>query len=334
LGVAAKRDSSRPRLGFIGAGTTGSAFARCLAGAGYPVVAVASRTAASAERLAERPKGCRAVAEPQAVADVADLVFITTPDDAIASVAAQVQWRSGSWVVHVSGAESLDVLEPAHRLGAAVGSIHPLQTFADSEQAVASMPGSIFALEGEGPLLECLREMVLALRGHAVELRPCDKALYHAAAVLVSNYVVTLMDMATRLWQQFEADPDSAAEALLPLLQGTVDNLRRLGLPDALTGPIARGDLGTVRRHLVALEATAPDLLPAYRELGLRTIPVAEALGRKRASLGRSGGLDQERAEALRGLLAPEAVAAGTSPPRPRPGGAPYQAGNWRCQGQ
>jgi predicted short-subunit dehydrogenase-like oxidoreductase (DUF2520 family) len=308
----ADRDSSRPRLGFIGAGTTGGAFARCLAGAGYPVVAVASRTSASAERLAGRLKGCRAVADPQAVAAVADLVFITTSDDVIAEVAAQVRWRPGVWVVHVSGAESLDVLEPARRAGAAVGSIHPLQTFADAEQAVASMPGSTFALEGEGPLLACLRDMALALGGRAIELRPQDKALYHLAAVLVSNYVVTLMDVATGLWQQFGVDQDSATEALLPLLQGTVNNLRRLGLPDALTGPIARGDLGTVRRHLEALEASAPDLLPAYRELGLRTIAVATALAEKRSRLGRSGGLQREQAEALRRLLAAEAVAAGT----------------------
>jgi predicted short-subunit dehydrogenase-like oxidoreductase (DUF2520 family) len=299
-------------VGFIGAGTTGGAFARCLAGAGYPVVAVASRTASSAEKLATRVDGCRAVADAQAVADAADLVFITTPDGAIGDVAAQVQWRPGTWVAHVSGAESLDVLEPARRAGASVGSIHPLQTFADHEQAVTSMPGSTFALEGDGALLECLREMVAALGGRAVELRPQDKALYHTAAVLVSNYVVTLMDMAATLWQQFGADQDSAAQALLPLLQGTVDNLRRLGLPDALTGPIARGDLGTVQRHLEALAASAPDLLPAYRELGLQTILVAAALGRKRAALGRNGGLDPQRIEELQRLLAAGAVATGT----------------------
>jgi len=275
-------------------------------------VAVASRSAASAERLAARLSGCCAVANAQAVADAADLVFITTPDDAIAGVAAQVRWRPGVWVVHVSGAESLDVLEPARRAGAAVGSIHPLQTFADHEQAVAAMPGSTFALEGDGLLLDCLRQMVAVLRGRAVELRPQDKALYHAAAVLVSNYVVTLMDMATTLWQQFGADEDSATQALVPLLQGTVDNLRRLGLPEALTGPIARGDLGTVRRHLEALAAWAPDLLPAYRELGLQTIPVAVALGRERAALGRCGGLNSRRAEELRALLTAGAVAAGT----------------------
>jgi len=308
----AKQDGTRPTLGFIGAGTTGEALARCLADAGYPIVAVASRSAASAERLAARLNGCRAVADAQAAADAADLIFITTPDDAIAAVASQVRWRPGAWVVHVSGAESLHVLAPARRAGAAVGSIHPLQTFADREQAVAAMPGSTFALEGDGALLDCLREMVTALRGRAVELRSQDKALYHAAAVLVSNYVVTLVDMATRLWQQFGAEPDSAAQALLPLLQGTVDNLRRLGLPEALTGPIARGDLGTVQRHLEALAAAAPNLLPAYRELALQTIPIAAALGERRAALGRSGGLDQRQAEALRDLLAAGGVAAGT----------------------
>jgi predicted short-subunit dehydrogenase-like oxidoreductase (DUF2520 family) len=218
------------------------------------VVAVASRTAASAERLAERLKGCRAVASLQAVADAADLVFITTPDDAIAEVAAQVRWRPGSWVVHVSGAESLDVLEPARCASGPPWAASP-QTFADVEQAVG-MPGSTFALEEGRCWSACARWCRPGRR--AVELRPQDKALYHAAADLVSNYVVTLVDMATRLWQQYGADPESAAEALLPLLQGTVNNLRRLGLPDALTGPIARGDLGTVRRHLAALEAAAP----------------------------------------------------------------------------
>jgi len=107
-------------------------------------------------------------------------------------------------------------------------------------------------------------------------------------------------------------EQDSAREALLPLLQGTVNNLRRLGLPDALTGPIARGDLGTVRRHLEALEASAPDLLPVYRELGLRAIPVATALWQKRTRLGRSGGLRREQVEAVRRLLAAEDVATGT----------------------
>lgn len=269
-----------PRLGFIGAGVTGHAFARCLHEAGYPVVAVASRSFESAQALAARIEGCRAFPEPQAVADAADLVIITTPDDAIESVAAGLRWRPGVWVVHASGAASLDVLEPAREAGAHVGSIHPLQAFASADQAVAAMPGSTFALEGEGPLLGCLKEMVAALGGRWVHLRPEDKVLYHAAAVIASNYAVTLTKAAADLWERFGEEPASAVRALLPLLEGTVRNIREIGLPDCLTGPIVRGDVGTVRKHIEALETSAPHLLPAYRELGLLTVPIALAKGR------------------------------------------------------
>ncbi len=269
-----------PRLGFIGAGVTGHAFARCLHGAGYPVVAVASRAFASAQALADRLDGCRALPEAQAVVDAADLVFITTPDDAIEQVAAALRWRPGVWVVHTSGAASLDVLEPARQRGASVGSIHPLQAFANIEQAVASISGSTFALEGDGALLACLKEMAATLEGRWVHLRTEDKVLYHAAAVMASNYLVTLTKAAEDLWERFGEGSASASRALLLLLEGTVRNLREIGLPDCLTGPIARGDVGTVRKHIAALEASAPDLLPAYRELGLLTIPIAVAKGR------------------------------------------------------
>ena len=287
-----------PRLGFIGAGVTGHAFARCLRRAGYPVVAVASRTFGSAQALAARVEGCRALPEPQAVADAADLVFVMTPDDVIEQVAAGLRWRPGIWVVHASGVASLDVLEPARRAGASVGSIHPLQAFAGIEQAVAGMPGSTFALEGEGPLLGGLKEMGTALDGRWVHLRAEDKVLYHAAAVMASNYLVTLTKTAADLWERFGEDSASATQALLPLLEGTVRNVRQIGLPDCLTGPIARGDVGTVRKHIAALEASAPSLLPAYRELGLLTLPIALARGR----------IGEAEADELRELLQGEPV--------------------------
>jgi predicted short-subunit dehydrogenase-like oxidoreductase (DUF2520 family) len=294
-----------PRLGFIGAGVTGNAFARCLSEAGYPVVAAASRTFASAQALAARVEGCRALPAPQAVADAADLVLITTPDDAIEKVVAGLRWRPDVSVAHVSGAASLDVLEAAREAGASVGSIHPLQAFADVEQAVAALPGSTFALEGEGPLLACLEGMVAALGGRWVHLRADQKVLYHAAAVMASNYLVTLTNAAADLWQGFGEDAASATRALLPLVEGAVRNLREVGLPDCLTGPIARGDVGTVRKHLAALEASAPDLLPAYRELGLLTLPVALAKGR----------IGQAEADALREALQAEPAVSASGRP-------------------
>jgi predicted short-subunit dehydrogenase-like oxidoreductase (DUF2520 family) len=267
-------------VGFIGAGTVGTALAVRLREKGYPVIAVASRTPASAERLAGMVEGCQVHHSGQAVADVAEMVFITTPDDAIAEVAAQVQWHTGQSVIHCSGAESVDILVPATQAGAQAGAFHPLQTLASIAHAIENIPGSCFALEAQEPLLSTLKDMVNALQGWSIELKPGDKILYHTAAVVACNYFVTLVKLATDLWQTFGVPTSEATKALLPLLRGTVSNLDNVGLPNCLTGPIARGDLGTIRKHLDALEAKAQGLLPAYRELGRQTVPIALAKGK------------------------------------------------------
>jgi predicted short-subunit dehydrogenase-like oxidoreductase (DUF2520 family) len=268
------------KLGFIGAGTVGTALAVRLAAKGYPVVAVSSRSRASAEKLAGAVSGCRAFDNNQKVADNAELVFITTPDDAIAPVAAKVRWHPGQSVVHCSGADSVAILKPARELGAKVGAFHPLQTFASVKQAIDNIPGSTFALEAEEPLLKNLKDMASALDGHWVELKASDKVLYHASAVIACNYLVTLVKMATDLWQTFNVPPQQATQALLPLIRGTIHNIDTVGIPQCLTGPIARGDIGTINKHLDALDKTAPHLLPTYCELGRQTIPIALAKGK------------------------------------------------------
>jgi len=268
------------RIGFVGAGTTGRSLAVRLAQKECPVVAVSSRSLSSARKLADGLSGCRVCQGAQEVADVADLVFITTPDDVIARVAGEVGWHEGQSVVHCSGAQSVDVLQPARDLGAAVGSFHPLQTFADVQQAIENLPGSTFALEGEEPLLSVLKELTSLLNGHWVQLKPGDKVLYHAAAVMACNYLVTLVKLALDLWGDFGVSQQEATRALLPLIRGTINNIENVGLPGCLTGPVARGDLGTISKHLAALEARAPQLLEAYRELGLQTVPIALAKGR------------------------------------------------------
>ncbi|MFQ5825766.1 MAG: Rossmann-like and DUF2520 domain-containing protein [Dehalococcoidia bacterium] len=284
------------KIGFIGAGTVGTALAVRLAQKGYPVVAASSRGYDSARRLTERVKNCRALRDNQGVVEAAELVFITTPDDLIAPVVAALRWQPGKRAVHSSGVASLDILEPAQRGGAEVGAIHPLQTFASIDQAIDNLPGSTFALEGEGLVLEELKGIAQALEGPWVKLGPGDKVLYHASAVIACNYLVTLEKLATDLWQKFGASPPEAIRALMPLLQGTLNNLNNVGLPHCLTGPIARGDLGTIQKHLKALETSAPEMLPIYRELGLHTIPIA---------LGK-GKIDEARAGELRGLLKPK----------------------------
>jgi predicted short-subunit dehydrogenase-like oxidoreductase (DUF2520 family) len=280
-------------IGFIGAGTVGTALASRLSQKGYTVVAVSSRTLASARKLSEGVPECMVYQTAQEVAEAAEFVFITTPDDIIPTIAERVRWHKGQKVVHCSGADSLDILEPARLAGARVGCFHPLQTFAGVEQAVDNLPGTTFALEAEEPLLTTLKEMARSLEGDSVQLKAGDKVLYHAAAVFACNYVVTLVKLATDLWRGFGIPQDQATHAILPLLQGTVRNIGSVGLPNCLTGPIARGDSGTIRKHLRALETAAPDLMTTYAELALQTLPIAVAKGR----------IGEEKARELEGLL-------------------------------
>ncbi len=281
------------KLGFIGAGTVGTALSVRLSSNGYQVVAVSSRSQTSARNLAQAISGCRAFNNNQDVADTAELVFITTPDDAIAPVVCQIQWHTGQSVVHCSGADSTDILEPAKKLGAQVGVFHPLQTFASVSQAIENMPGSTFAVEAEEPLLNTLKAMANTLDGNWVELTAGDKVIYHAAAVIACNYIITLVKLATDLWQTFSIPPQQATQALLPLLRGTINNIDAVGIPQCLTGPIARGDTGTIKKHLDALQKTAPAILTTYRELGLQTIPIALAKGR----------INQHQAQELQAIL-------------------------------
>jgi predicted short-subunit dehydrogenase-like oxidoreductase (DUF2520 family) len=283
---------ARPVIGFIGAGRTAFALSLALSDAGYEVSAVSSRAPTSSAELALRLPNCAAFEDPQGVIDAAGLVFITTPDDAIGSVVHDLRWRAGTAVVHCSGALSRDVLATAAANGVETGCLHPLQTFA-SRDTSPDLHGTYFAIEAEAPLEATLRDIVEALGGVPIMLRAEDRALYHASAVLASNYVVTLLKLATDLWLRFGYDRATALQALLPLLRGAVDNIETLGLPAALTGPVARGDVEVVRRHIEALADGAPEVLDAYRVLGIETLPVALA----------KGGLDDTEAMALRHLF-------------------------------
>lgn len=270
----------RPTIGIIGAGATGTALADRLFQQGYQIIAVNSRTLASAQRLASLISGCTICSTPQQVADMVEAVFITTPDDKIADIAAAINWHAGQFVIHCSGVHSTDILEPARAHGAFTCCLHPLQTFASIEEAIHNMRGSTFALEGDPEALVVAEEMAGALEGNIIHLKASDKILYHAAAVILSNCLVTLMKMAADLWQAFGVKQADAIRAMIPLVKGTVNNIERIGIPGCLTGPIARGDIGTIQKHIQALSKETPTVLEAYRALGLQTIPIALAKGR------------------------------------------------------
>ncbi|MGI2335251.1 MAG: Rossmann-like and DUF2520 domain-containing protein [Dehalogenimonas sp.] len=265
------------KIGFIGAGKMGTALALSLTRAGYTVTGVASRSLDSAQALSAKLQSAAAYENPQSVADGADLILITTPDSAITEVAEALELRPGQMVCHISAATPLEALSQTTIKGAVTGVFHPLLS-AGSCGKTAVPPGITFAVEAAEPLLSILRTMAAKLSGKIIELAGPDRVLYHASAILASNYLVTLVDRAAGLWQGF-ATKEQAVTALLPLIRGTIDNIGDIGIPECLTGPISRGDVETVRRHMTALADIAPDTMDVYRTMGLATIPVALARG-------------------------------------------------------
>ncbi len=272
--------AQRPSLAIAGAGRVGNALALLLSQRGWQVMGVWSRTAGKAAHLAAQT-GAAVWSDPARLAQ-AQLVLLTVPDGAIAPCAEAIAqaggWHSGQGVVHCSGAVEVSALAPAQAAGAWIGGFHPLQAFATIEAALSVLPGSFFALEGNGPLRTWLPALATSLNGTWQWLAPGARPLYHAGAVFASNYVVTLFSLGVNLLTQAGLTPTQASAALLSLTQGAVRNLAAVGLPAALTGPIRRGDVETVVRHLAALEAAAPALSNLYRSLAQQTLPLAQAL--------------------------------------------------------
>ena len=272
----------QPRVGFIGAGVLGSGLALALHRLGHEVRVVSSRSRRSAETLAARIPGCRAVAAAQEVADTADLVFITTPDAAIGPVAASVQWRPGQYVVHCCGASGRALLQPAAERGASTGAFHPFQTFAgldDSDQAVARLAGVTFAVSAEGRLETFLEDLAAALGGRAVSLDDELRPLYHAAAVLSCGYLAALLQAAVEVCQASGFTESEGREAVLAISRATLENVARLGPQGSVTGPLVRGDAATVQEHLEALARTSPEVARLYGALTEKSLSLAAELG-------------------------------------------------------
>lgn len=282
------------RIGVVGAGKVGSAVSLLLKRAGYEPAGVASRSRESAEKLAFQ-LGCPVLPAAE-VSRRSDCLLITTPDDAIPEVVAQLAregaFREGEFVVHMSGALTSEALKPAALQGAIALSVHPIQSFADVEKAMELLPGSYFSIEGDARGYGFARKLVEDLGGQSFILSSDKKALYHAAAVVACNYLVGLFACSMRLLGAAGVPGEIGLPAFLPLITGTFENIKKLGIPGALTGPIARGDSGTVRKHLSALEGM-PLERAVYASLGLVTVDVALA----------KGTLTAAKAEELRSLL-------------------------------
>ena len=268
-------------IAVLGAGRVGTVLAVLWSRAGHRIVAVAGGHE-TRERAATHLPGVP-VLDPVEASQDAEVVVIATPDASIAEVCEGVaragSIRSGSSVAHVSGATGLDALDAATSIGATTFSIHPLQTIPSVEAGVDRIPGAGFAVTATNEHGEALGfRLAEDAGGRPFRLADDMKALYHSAGVFASNYLVTI----TAIAQQIEAEagvPD-AGEYLATLQDATLENIRRVGADEALTGPAVRGDAATVERNLEALAERVPEAVSSYVALAELTASIAARSGR------------------------------------------------------
>ena len=261
-------------IAIVGSGTVGTALGVAWVRAGHRVVAATGR-GATAERRATWLPTTPLLAVSEAVAR-AEVVAIGVPDDALASTIAEVAGAvtPGTWVLHLSGAQGLGVLDPIAASGARVLALHPLQTFADVAGALDVLPGcaiAVTALDEEGFAMG--ERLARDLGGRPFRLDDAQRPLYHAAAVFASNYLVAVSSAGEALFAL--AGVPEALAAMRPLQEATLANVHRLGPREALTGPAVRGDAGTIDGNLRAIAEVAPHLLAPYVELCRTSLSVA-----------------------------------------------------------
>ena len=288
--------NKKDTIAILGSGKVGTAVGFLLLSSGYEIVAIASRSDESIKRGVEytRAKPFRSLSQ---AATMAECIIISTSDDAIASVCEKITKDGavspGKKVIHMSGAGGLDLLESARKSGAHVASIHPIQSFADVTGAIENIPGTTFGITAQEEIKNWSVRIVKDLGGVPFFVSEKDKPLYHAAACMASNYLVTLMNMVVEVYMALGLKHDEAMKAFWPLVRGTIKNIENRGTVQSLTGPISRGDIGTVEKHLQAFQTKLPEFLNLYRELGIFTVDIGH---RKKT-------LSDERAKEIKLLL-------------------------------
>jgi predicted short-subunit dehydrogenase-like oxidoreductase (DUF2520 family) len=257
-------------LSIIGAGRVGRALGRRLRELGWKIGAVVTSSEPSARKAVRSIGAGRAHAFLTRQVLAAQVILITTQDHSVAAVAAELarigaEELRGKIVLHTSGALSSDVLDSVRQCGAAVGSMHPLQTF--SGVGVPPLEGRVFTIEGDVVAVRMARQMARALGAVPVQIEGSKKPLYHAAGALAAGNVLALMEAATRLMTAAGMKRREAVRALLPLTRQVLENFERLGPRAAWTGPLSRGDYGVVAAHTEAMKDLPPEFAQAYKEV-------------------------------------------------------------------
>ncbi|MGA2482657.1 MAG: Rossmann-like and DUF2520 domain-containing protein [Candidatus Acidiferrales bacterium] len=257
-------------VAIVGAGRVGRAFGKRLRELGWRVGSVITQSEATSRAAVRAIRGGQPHASLTRQVLAADLVLIAVPDRMLGEVATALagiggeEWR-GKIVLHTSGALDSSPLEPLKQLGAATGSLHPLQTF--SGRNAPSLEGVVFAVEGSPAALRAARQIARALGGTAAQVDGRQKPAYHAAGVFVAGHALALVEAGTRMLVSLGFSRRQAGRALLPLVRQTLRNFELLGAGAAWTGPLARGDYETIALHLAALEEFPPEYRQAYEAL-------------------------------------------------------------------
>lgn len=271
---------ARLRVGIVGVGRVGGALGAALRRAGHDVVA-ASAVSASSRARAQRMVPEAEILPADEVVTAADFVLLAVPDDSlrqlVAGLAETGAWRTGQLVAHTSGAQGIGVLDPAAARGVLALALHPVMTFAGRPEDVDRLLGATFGVTAPDELRPVAESLVVEMGGEPVWVPESARPTYHAALSIGSNHLVTLVNDALSLLD--DAGVAASDQLLAPLLSASLDNVLRLR-DSALTGPVARGDVDTLRRHRRALNEAAPHLLPSYLAMARRTAERAHATGR------------------------------------------------------
>lgn len=241
-----------PIISIIGPGRLGNALKSALSKAGYEVA--------------------RVFGKDESFSGFGDLIFITTPDSEIRKVASQIvaseQNLNEKVIVHCSGVLASSVLDELRREGANIACFHPLMAVSPETESFQNI---YFDIEGDETVIPLLEELAKTIGAKSIRVSPKEKELLHVSAVLASNYLVTLADLSLRISASANIPERTLMDAFLPLMNSSLGNLSKLSPTEALTGPIARGDIQTVQKHLKLLE-NKPELLEIYKKLGLLTL--------------------------------------------------------------
>jgi len=267
------------RIGFIGAGKVATAFGRYLHLKGATISGYFDRHPEKSAHASHNTQST-AFQSSAEMTSLSDMVLLTTRDDQIEDTCRQLCRESSiaprHLVGHMSGAHSSHLLRDARDLGAAVFSLHPLQAFADEEESLESLPRTYFSLEGDMDKLDAVIDLLGRMGNRYFTLSPEHKSLYHLSACIFSNYLVTLAASGIAALEEAGIDPQEGFKAMRPLMDGTLDNIAQLGPARALTGPIARGDAGTVQQHMEALAAGGLNQIKSiYAFMGSKTLELA-----------------------------------------------------------